>query len=84
MELRQHYPLAGLLRVAGLARRSFYYQQKLMRLSDKYAGLKTRNRRIFDQYRGRYGYRRITAAIRREGILVTTKTIQRLMGTLGA
>lgn len=83
IELRQHYPLAGLLKVAGLARSSFYYQQKLMRLTDKYVGLKARISRIFDQHRGRYGYRRITAAIRREGTVVNHKTIQRLMGTLG-
>lgn len=83
IELRQHYPLADLLKVAGLARSSFYYQQKLMRLTDKYAGLKIRISRIFDQHRGRYGYRRITAAIRREGTVVNHKTVQRLMGTLG-
>ena len=83
IELRQQYPLASLLKVAGLARSSFYYQQKFMRLTDKYAGLKTRISRIFDQHRGRYGYRRITAAIRREGTIVNHKTIQRLMGTLG-
>lgn len=83
IELRQHYRLAALLKVAGLARSSFYYQQKLIGLTDKYAGLKTRIRSIFDQHRGRYGYRRITATIRREGTVVNHKTIQRLMGTLG-
>jgi putative transposase len=83
IELRQYYPLGGLLKTAGLARSSFYYQQNLIGLTEKYAGLKTRISRIFDQHRGRYGYRRITAAIRREGTLVNHKTVQRLMGTLG-
>ena len=82
-ELRQEYPLPGLLKVSGLARSSFYYQQKLLRLNDKYAGLKSRIRRIFAQHRGRYGYRRITAAIRREGMMVNHKAVQRLMGDLG-
>lgn len=82
-ELRQEYSLNGLLAVSGLARSSFYYQLRLLRLTDKYASLKARIRRIFAQHRGRYGYRRITAAIRREGVLVNRKAIQRLMGTLG-
>lgn len=82
-ELRQEYPLNGLLAVSGLARSSFYHQLKLLRLTDKYASLKARIRRIFAQHRGRYGYRRITAAIRREGVLVNRKAVQRLMGTLG-
>jgi putative transposase len=83
LELRQQYPLVGLLRVAGLARSSFYYQQKRMRLSDKYASLKLRIRKIYDRHRGRYGYRRITAVIRREGTVINHKTVQRLMGDLG-
>jgi putative transposase len=82
-ELRQDYPLAGLLKAAGMARSSFYYQQKLLRLTDKYASLKVRIRSIFDRHRGRYGYRRITAVIRRDGIVVNHKTVQRLMGDLG-
>jgi putative transposase len=82
-ELRQEYPLTGLLKMAGLARSSFYYQLQPMHLADKYAALKARIRRIFDQHRGRYGYRRVTAAIRREGILINHKTIQRIMGDLG-
>jgi transposase InsO family protein len=45
--------------------------------------LKTRILTVFDKHRGRYGYRRITAAICREGTLVNRKTVQRLMGILG-
>jgi putative transposase len=33
--------------------------------------------------RGRYGYRRVTAVIRREGPIVNHKTVQRLMNQLG-
>jgi len=78
-ELRQEYPLAGLLKVAKLARSSFYYQLEVLRGGDKYEGLKARIRSIFHRHRGRYGYRRITAVIRREGSTVNHKTIQRLM-----
>lgn len=82
-ELRQEYPLAGLLEVAGLARSSFYYQLELMKRADKHATLKTRILAVFHKHRGRYGYRRITAAIRREGTQINHKKVQRLMALLG-
>ncbi|WP_257215295.1 IS3 family transposase, partial [Pseudomonas syringae] len=37
----------------------------------------------FYEHKGRYGYRRITAALRRAGHLVNHKTVQKLMGQLG-
>ncbi len=46
---------------------------------DKYADLKVKIRMLFDQHKGRYGYRRITAVIRRDGHLVNHKTVRRLM-----
>lgn len=82
LELRQRYPLTDLLGVAGLARSTFYYQQKVLQAGDKYASLKERIRALFEQHKGRYGYRRITAAIRRQGNRINHKTIQRLMGEL--
>lgn len=36
-------------------------------------------RELFDRHKGRYGYRRITAAIRRSGDLVNHKTVRRLL-----
>lgn len=78
-ELRQQFPLADLLQMAGLARSTFYYQQKALQAVDKYAPLKARIRALFEQHKGRYGYRRITAAIRQMGELVNHKTVQRLM-----
>lgn len=82
LELRQFYPLADLLQISGLARSTFYYQQKVLQAVDKYAGIKDRIRTLFDLHKGRYGYRRITVAIRREGERINHKTIQRLMGEL--
>ena len=79
-ELRQEYPLADLLAVAGLARSSFYYQLTLMQHADRHAALKAQILSVFDKHRGRYGYRRVTAAIRRAGTLVNHKTVQRLTG----
>ena len=82
LELRQHFPLAGLLEVASVARSTFYYQVKLLGLADKYESLRTRIQALFARHKGRYGYRRVTAAIRREGRHVNHKAIQRLMSQM--
>lgn len=82
-ELRHQYPLKSLLRLAGLARSTFYYQQKAMLVGDRYADLKQRIQTIYDAHRGRYGYRRITAVIRQAGEVVNHKLIRRLMLQLG-
>jgi putative transposase len=82
-ELRQQFPLAGLLKLAGLARSTFYYQQKAALACDKHQALKKQIGAIFARHKGRYGYRRVTAAIRQRGLQVNHKTVQRLMGKLG-
>jgi putative transposase len=79
LELRQQFPLAGLLRIAGLARSTFYYQQQALKGEDKHRDLKASIRSIFDRHKGLYGYRRVTAALRESGHVVNHKTVQRLM-----
>ena len=82
-ELRQLFPIARLLKLADLARSTFYYQQKSLQVADKYEQLKEQIRTLFDCHKGRYGYRRITAGLRQSGQQINHKTVQRLMGTLG-
>ncbi len=82
-ELRQQYPFAGLLKTAQLARSTFYYQQKVLGQDDKHRQLKETIRSVFERHKGRYGYRRITAALGQLGSHVNHKTVQRLMGVLG-
>lgn len=77
--LRHRFPVAGLLKVAGLARSTFYYQCKASQVPDRHAPLKARIRSVFEQHKGRYGYRRITSVLRRTGRIVNHKTVQRLM-----
>lgn len=72
----------GLLQASGLARSTFYYQQKALQVVDKHASLKTQIKSVFEQHKGRYGYRRITAAIGHLDTVVNHKKIQRLMGQL--
>lgn len=82
-ELRQQHPIAGLLKVAQLPRSTFYYRQKVLRQDDKHGQLKETIKTVFERHKGRYGYRRITAAVRQLGSCVNHKTVQRLMGVLG-
>ena len=79
MSLLPGYPLSGLLRLADLARSTFYYQRSVLQLPDKDAPLKAQIQSIYDQQKGLYGYRRITAVLRQLGVLVNHKVVQRLM-----
>lgn len=69
--------------LSGLARSSFYDRCKRLAAGDRYAALKVKIRSIFESHKGRYGYRRITAALRVSGLVVNHKTIQKLMGEMG-
>ncbi|WP_153099763.1 IS3 family transposase [Paraburkholderia hayleyella] len=80
--LREHHPLGALLSIAGLARSTFYYQMAARKAGDHHAELKARISQIFARHKGRYGYRRVTAALRKDGSLVNHKTVQRLMSVL--
>lgn len=81
--LRQHHPLAALLKAADLARSTYYYQVKAAQVVDKHAELKESVSSIYARHKGRYGYRRITAAVRQAGQCVNHKTVQKLMKALG-
>jgi putative transposase len=80
--LRVHHPLAALLKVSGLARSTFYYQMAAAKAGDRHGELKAKIAHLFARHKGRYGYRRITLALRRAGICVNHKTVQRLMSVL--
>ena len=72
-----------LLEIAQLPRATFYYQLKRMQKADKYAEAKAEIFSIYHENKGRYGYRRITVALRNKKIYLNHKTVQRLMKTLG-
>ena len=72
-----------LLEIAQLPRATFYYHAKKLHKLDKYADVKTAIASIYHENRGRYGYRRITLALRNRGIFLNHKTVQRLMKELG-
>ncbi|EPC01183.1 hypothetical protein L861_00090 [Litchfieldella anticariensis FP35 = DSM 16096] len=78
-ELRQSHALAYLLRAAGLARSVYYYWRKVLQRPDAYVSERQLIHRIFHAHKGRYGYRRMTLALRREGCHLNHKTVQKLM-----
>jgi len=54
-----------------------------MNQPDKYAKIKGCIAEIYHKHKGRYGYRRITLELRKTGVLINHKTVQRLMDSLG-
>ncbi|MET3875676.1 IS3 family transposase [Chitinophaga sp. OAE865] len=80
-ELRRDYNQDLLLKAAGMARSTFYYYQKTRQ--DKRTNLKTQILQIYHHHQGRYGYRRIMLAVRKQGIIVNHKTVLRIMRELG-
>ena len=82
-ELRREHNLAILLEIAQLPKATFYYHRKNQDKKDKYAQAKAEITAIFHENKGRYGYRRITDALRNQGFGLNHKTVQRLMKELG-
>lgn len=82
--LRRDHKLALLLQAAGLARSTFYYQCQAMQRADKHGDMKTRIRDVYAEHKGRYGYRRIAAALCNSMARpVNCKQVQRLMQQMG-
>ena len=70
-----------MLRLSGLARSTFYYYLKKLD-TDKYGCEKREIQEIFDANKGRYGYRRISIAMRNKGYTINHKTVLKLMKSL--
>ena len=82
-KLRQRHSLDILLSIAQLPRATFYYHLKRMNSADKYKAVKAEITAIYHENKGRYGYRRITAELRKRKFSLNHKTVQRLMKELG-
>jgi putative transposase len=65
-----------------LPRSSYYYRSKTPETSSKQRALTDRIEGIAEEF-SRYGYRKVTAQLRREGLLVNHKKIQRIMRERG-
>lgn len=81
--LKASFPLGPLLDVAGLARSTYYYHQKLLHRRDPHADLKQAMRVTFLEAYGRYGYRRMCTHLQADGWCVGKKLVRKLMRELG-
>lgn len=70
-----------MLELSGLARSTFYYYLKF-KDTDKYAEVKQEILEIFNQNKGRYGYRRILSILQSKGYAINHKTVLKLMKIL--
>ena len=82
-ELRRDYPLAALLKLAGIPRSTYYYHSQKANAVDKYAKERAEIIAIYQENQGRYGYRRIGMELRNRGFCLNHKTVQKLMKESG-
>jgi len=76
--------LRELLKLAEMARSTFYYYLKKYKSNhDKYHKIKKEIFNIFNENKGRYGYRRITLELKNRGFNINHKTVSKLMNILG-
>ncbi|CAH1857502.1 IS3 family transposase [Convivina intestini] len=66
-----------------LSRSDYYYTLKKVDKDDKNEALMARIRVLFKEHCARYGYRRITLQLKREGLIVNHKKVKRLMTIMG-
>jgi putative transposase len=74
--------LGRLLKHAGIARSTFYYHLKQLGNGDKYALIKKEIVRVYNQHKGRFGYRRICLELNNNGYSINHKTVYSLMKEL--
>ena len=80
-ELRQTFPLRILLKISRLPRSTFYYHLKAS-CTDKHRADKQAIMEVFERNDSRYGYRRITLELHKNGIIINHKTVLKLMKSL--
>lgn len=66
-----------------MARSTYYYWLRKMSRPEKYKEVKEEMKAIFQENKGRYGYRRMTMELRNRGYKINHKTVQKLMRVLG-
>lgn len=77
--LKENYSLKELLFELKISKSSYYYQKNVMKLGDKYRELRLKIANIFNSNYQSYGYRRVHAKLKKEGISVSEKVVLRLM-----
>lgn len=65
-----------------MSRSTYYYHAQVFEHEDKHADLKQQIKTIYHQHKGRYGYRRITLALKNMGRVANHKCVQRLIQSM--
>lgn len=81
--LRPKHALSHLLKASSMARATYYYHQKLLANPDRNEGVRKQICSIYHANKGRYGYRRITLALRNQSVTINHKKVVRLMQECG-
>lgn len=66
------------MEISNIPRSTYYYHAKRQAAPDKYFDVKEAIVAIYQENRGRYGYRRITTELHTRGFVINHKTVQRL------
>lgn len=84
LSLKTSHFLPLLLAAARLPRSTFFHRQAAFKAPDRHAELHAQIHGVFTEAKGRYGHRRIHAALARDGRQVTRKTVLNLMRAFDA
>ena len=71
------------MKVLELSKSSYYYTVKVLERDDEDSEIKERITSIYNENKGRYGYRRITLVLKSQGETINHKRVKRLMKVLG-
>ena len=82
VELKKKYPLKILLKITDIKRSTYYFHLKKKDIDLKNEDIINKIKEIFYENKRRYGYRRITLELRRQGFIVNHKKVLRLMRKL--
>lgn len=81
-ELKNKYPLKILLEITNIKRSTYYFHLKKKDMDLKNGDIINKIKEIFYENKRRYGYRRITLELRKQGFIVNHKKVLRLMRKL--
>ena len=71
------------MKITGLPKSVYYYHRNTLERLCPDTDLRAKIYDIYHKHKGRYGYRRITSALRTMGLMINHKRVQRLMNELG-
>ncbi len=77
--LKNKYSLPKLCWKLCISRSSYYYQEKAIQAEDKYRDIRIKICELFRNNYDAFGYRKIYALLKREGITLSEKVVRRIM-----